>query len=153
MTSRRRPVTSHDVTPYTRVLYQAKIDKIQVSNIRKSRFLIWWPWPLTYDLDHWSRSRGDQCQSLYQFSGPYVNSFGCDSANWHTARHTNRTDFITLTADAGGNEWQFIGHALSLAMHCLIDPSCESSWLLCVNEIPSWCCIYTVFPLIEAHLL
>ncbi len=62
-------------------------------------------WPLIYDLDHRTRPRFHQCQSLYQFWCPYIKRFGRESADYtQTDRHTNGTDSITSTADAGGND-------------------------------------------------
>ncbi len=47
-----------------------------------------------------------RCHDLYQILGPYVELFSHESADRHTDRHTDGTDFIPSTADAGGNEVQ-----------------------------------------------
>ncbi len=83
---------------------QKKVRKIA----QTSHFLTWWPWPLTYDLDHhtwpWYGPGWHTCQ----ISCPCVKRFCLESADRRTHRqtdrHTDRTDSITSTADAGGNE-------------------------------------------------
>ncbi len=71
---------------------------------RKSRFSTWWPWPLTYDLDHRTCLRFYQGQPLWC---QYVKWFGRESANELTDRRKDTqkhgTDSITSTADAGGS--------------------------------------------------
>ncbi len=58
---------------------------------------------LTYDLDLQSYSRYCQGQPPYQTMGPYVKRFSRERADRRTHRQTDGTDFITSTADAGGN--------------------------------------------------
>ncbi len=64
-------------------------------------------WPLTYDLDHRICLRYCQVQAPQQISGSYVKQFSRESVHQLTVtqihRHTERTDFIPSTADAGGN--------------------------------------------------
>ncbi len=94
------------------------------------------PWPLTYDLDHQTRPRCHQGQSLYQISWPYVELSGLESANRQTGRqtdthtHTDGTVSITFNADAGGKKGNEIDkkqcHSYeSLNYSCLIPCVCS----------------------------
>ena len=92
----------------------------------KSRFLTWWPWPLTYDLHHRSHPRYDQGQSLNQLLWSYDTRFSCESTNRQTDRqtdrHTDGTVFITSTANAGGNlKNQCLPH-IQQSMTQVLDP-------------------------------
>ena len=84
-----------DVTWHHRPGYFVRsLIRYQVLQIRKTwkiTFLTKWPWPLTYDLDHRTRSRFHQGQSLYQVSCPHANGLALRVlTNWQTDRHTER---------------------------------------------------------------
>ncbi len=55
----------------------------------KLHFSTWWPWPLSYDLDHQTRPRCHQGQSLCQILWLYINQFYRESAHTLTHRHTH----------------------------------------------------------------
>ncbi len=86
----------HDVTWRHDITEQVKISHGECRAFyilfqpQKSRFLFLWPWPLTYDLDHQTRLRLYQGQSLYQLYCQYIKRFGCDSANEQTDRKMER---------------------------------------------------------------
>ena len=53
-------------------------------------FLTSWPWPLTYDLDHWTSPRFYLGQCAHRFSSPYLKRFSHESAKLQT--HIHRWD-------------------------------------------------------------
>ncbi len=91
MTSRHHAMTSHDVMCQT--IGQGLVSVNSNKKTLKKTFLTWWPWPLTYDLEHQNCPRCHQGQSLYQISWPYIKRFSCESANrqthWHTHTYTH----------------------------------------------------------------
>ena len=57
-------------------------------NCQKSRYLTWWPWPLTYHLDHKTWLRYYKGASPHQNSCPYVERFSGESAELQTDTDT-----------------------------------------------------------------
>ncbi len=103
VTSRRHVTSRHDVTwrpdvtPWCYVahlwyyvisecMYQPRLADLK---FQKSHFLTWWPWPLTYDLDHRTHVRYRQGQSLHQILGPYIKRFRRERAEWQTHTQTD----------------------------------------------------------------
>ncbi len=63
----------------------------------KSRFLTSWPWPLTYDLGHWTWPRYFPGRPPCKISCPHVKRLGCESAHRHTHTQTEtRLRFYNL---------------------------------------------------------
>ena len=74
---------------------------IQIRRIaRKSHFLTWWTYPLTYDLDHRTWPRYGPGWPTRKISFTYIKQFGRENADTHRHMHNS----ITLNADAGGNK-------------------------------------------------
>ena len=106
MTSRRDIMWRH----YVRAWHQTdgwtgNIHRPTHKKLQESRFSTWRPWPLTYDPDHQTHPRYHQGQSPRQILASYVKRFNRESAEWQTDAHTDGTDFIPSTADAGGKDW------------------------------------------------
>ena len=67
---------------------QKKVSRIA----RKSYFLIWWPWPLIYDLDLQTCPKYDPGWLTCKMLCPYVKRFSHESAELQT--HTQRRDWF-----------------------------------------------------------
>ncbi len=107
-----------DITQEAMILYHA----IQI----RKRPLIWWPWPLTYDLDLQTWPRYEPGWPTCKISWPNIKRFSRESnelqththththahtrTHTHTCTHTHthRTDSITSTADAGGDNIDYL---------------------------------------------
>ena len=69
----------------------------------QSRFSTWWPWTLTYDLDLWTHLRYCHGTCPHKLQAHIsIHSAVRVVTNTHPHGHTEGTDSITLTADAGG---------------------------------------------------
>ena len=53
-----------DLWPWRPLIFRSHV-KYNMQNPRKSRFLTWWPWPLSYDLDLLTWPRYHQCFYTY----------------------------------------------------------------------------------------
>ncbi len=95
---------------------------------------------LTYDLDLRTHMRYCQCQMLYQILGPYVKLFSHERAEWQTDRHTHGytdgTDFIPLTADAGGNQKMYLDEDEGWVYSTLV--LCDFSHPFNCNCLQTW---------------
>ncbi len=104
VTSHDGVMSCHDITPSAKVLYHALQIRTKLSRVTlKSQFLIGWPWPMTStikrDLDM------VQVDIHVKF---HVRTSNGSVLRVHIVTHTkthaytDRTDFITSTADPGG---------------------------------------------------
>ena len=103
-TSRRDIMRSHHNVTWHHMTWQSESAQVNPSETPEITFFNLAT--LTYDLDHRTPPRYTQGQSPYQIIGPYVKRF-CSWERQLTDRRTHTqthgTDFIPLTADAGGN--------------------------------------------------
>ncbi len=111
VTSWRHSVTSFDVICYDKVNLHGPTHK----KLQNTHFWTWRPWPLTYDPDLRTHSRYHQGRSAYQILN--LKSVCLTVQPWEswitdrrTDRHTDRTDFIPSTADAGGKNADLRNH-------------------------------------------
>ena len=108
--------------------------------------LTWWPWPLTYDLDHQSRPRFYQGQSLCQILWPNIKWFGRESADILTHRqthiHTEGSVFLTSTADAGGKKQGSFLNAKFSMLSCKRDEIRWTGYWKIIASRPAWVQIY-----------
>ena len=92
----------------------------------KSHFLTWWPWPLTYELDHRTWPRYGSGRPACQIPCLYAKRFNRESADRRTDTLTDGTDSITSTAGAGGNDLS--SHCQNKKNYPIPSPAMCSGW-------------------------
>ncbi len=111
-------------------LYQLLPDFCCITMVNLNRFLTWWPWPFTHDLDLQTWPRYPSTLSTCQKSRLYVCPFSSES---ETDRHTDRMTMANLLHPSLTR-----GVTISFLLHITLTWS-FSFWLCRHAFCQSWC--------------